>query len=320
MARRSSASKVVYAALLGNVLIAVTKACAAAYTGSSAMLSEAVHSLVDTGNELLLLYGMRRARRPADTGHPFGHGRELYFWSFIVALMVFALGAGISLYEGVNHIAHPVPIEYPLVNYVVLGVAFIFEGSSWLIALRAFRAGKGRLGYIEAVGVSKDPSTFTVLFEDSAALVGLIIAFAGIACATAFDIPELDGVASLGIALVLATTAVVLARRTKELLIGETAIPAVQSSILKIANAHPCIVHANGVLTAQLGPHEVVAALSVEFDDKLTTTEIEACVNSVEAQIREAHPEIAVLFVKPQTPAVWQARRKMIEAGDDGLE
>lgn len=320
MARQSSATKVVYAALLGNVLIAATKAAAAAYTGSSAMLSEAVHSLVDTGNELLLLYGMRRARRPPDTAHPFGHGRELYFWSFIVALMVFALGAGISLYEGINHIAHPEPIEYPLVNYVVLGVSFIFEGSSWWMALRAFRAGKGRLGYLEAVGLSKDPTTFTVLFEDSAALVGLIIAFAGIACAGVFDLPELDGVASLGIALVLGTTAVVLARRTKELLIGESAYPAVQSSILEIATVQRGIVHANGVLTMQLGPHQVVAALSAEFDDKLTTTEIEACVNSLEEQIRRAQPEISILFVKPQTAAVWQARRKVIEAGDDGSE
>lgn len=284
------------------------------------MLSEAVHSLVDTGNELLLLYGMRRARRPPDTAHPFGHGRELYFWSFIVALMVFALGAGISLYEGINHIAHPEPIEYPLVNYVVLGVSFIFEGSSWWIALRAFRAGKGRLGYLEAVGLSKDPTTFTVLFEDSAALVGLTIAFAGIACAGVFDLPELDGVASLGIALVLGTTAVVLARRTKELLIGESAYPEVQSSILEIATVQRGIVHANGVLTMQLGPHQVVAALSAEFDDKLTTTEIEACVNSLEEQIRRAQPEISILFVKPQTAAVWQARRKVIEAGDDGSE
>src|ERR1044072_8215881 len=200
--------------------------------------------MVDTGNELLLLYGMRKARRAPDTGHPFGHGRELYFWSFIVALMVFALGAGISLYEGINHIAHPAPIEYPLVNYLVLGVSAIFEGGSWWIALRAFRAAKGRLGYLEAVGLSKDPTTFTVLFEDSAALVGLLIAFAGIACATTFEIPELDGVASIGIALVLGTTAVVVASLAKELLIGESAYQSVQASILRIANTQRGIVHA----------------------------------------------------------------------------
>ncbi|HEY4369462.1 MAG TPA: cation diffusion facilitator family transporter [Steroidobacteraceae bacterium] len=320
MARQPSSIKVIYAALLGNLLIAATKGVAAAVTGSSAMLSEAVHSLVDTGNELLLLYGLRRSRKPPDTAHPFGHGREIYFWSFIVALMVFALGAGISLYEGINHIANPVAIENPGVNYVVLGISFVFEGTSWWIALREFRAAKGRLGYLEAVGVSKDPTTFTVLFEDSAALVGLLIAFAGIACASAFNMPQLDGVASIGIALVLATIAVALARRTKELLIGESAYPAVQTSILLIAGAHRGIVKANGVLTMQLGPHQVVAALSAEFEDQLTTPQIEACVNTLEAQIREAHPEIAVLFVKPQTAATWQARRKAIEAGDDGME
>jgi len=312
-----SSKTFIYAALGGNLLIAVAKFAAALWTGSSAMLSEGVHSLVDTGNQGLLLYGHHRAARPPDDRHPLGFGRELYFWSFIVALMVFALGAGVSLYEGINHIAHPAPIEYPMVNYVVLGVSFVFEGSSCWIALRAFRAGKGRLGYLEAVGLSKDPTTFTVLFEDSAALVGLIIAFAGIAGATAFDLPELDGVASIGIALVLGTTAVVLARRTKELLIGESAYPAVQSSILEIANAQRGVLHANGVLTMQLGPHQVLAALSAEFDDKLTTNEIEACVNSLEAQIREAQPEISILFVKPQTAAVWHSRRKAIEAGDD---
>lgn len=320
MARHSSTTKVVYAALLGNLLIAATKAAAATFTGSSAMVSEAVHSFVDSGNELLLLYGMRRARKPPDSAHPFGHGRELYFWNFIVALMVFALGAGISLYEGINHITHPVPIEKPFVNYIVLAVSFVFEGSSWWIALREFRAAKGRLGYLEAVGLSKDPTTFTVLFEDSAALIGLLIAFAGIAGASAFGLPQLDGVASIGIALVLGVTAIVLARRTKELLIGESAYPAVQSSILRIAGAHRGIVNANGVLTMQLGPYQVVAALSAEFEDNLATPDIEACVNSLEAQIRQAHPEIAVLFVKPQTSAVWLTRRKAIEAGDDDTD
>jgi cation diffusion facilitator family transporter len=320
MARKSSASKVVYAALLGNVLIAVTKFAAAAFTGSSAMLSEAVHSLVDTGNELLLIYGMKRASRPPDSEHPMGHGRELYFWSFMVALLVFALGAGVSLFEGINHLLHPTRIENPFINYIVLGLSFVFEGSSWLVALKEFRANKGKLGYLEAVGVSKDPTTFTVLFEDSAALIGLVIAFAGIGGSLAFDMPQLDGIASIGIALVLATIAIVLANRTKELLIGESAYPHVQESILAIAGRHRCIVKANGVITMQIGPYQVVAALSAEFEDSLTTPQIEDCVNSVEAQIKEAHPEISILFVKPQTPATWQSRRSRIEAGDDGME
>jgi cation diffusion facilitator family transporter len=315
MARPSASRKVVYAALLGNTLIAVTKFIAAAVTGSSAMLSEAVHSLVDTGNELLLLYGMHRAKLPPDSVHPLGYGRELYFWSFIVALLVFALGSGISLFEGIDHVRHPTPIENPLVNYIVLGVSFFFEGSSWLVALKAFRAAKGKLGYIEAIGVSKDPTTFTVLFEDSAALIGLIIAFLGIASASYFDKPALDGVGSIGIAVVLGTTAVTLAKRTKELLIGEATYPEVQASILRIAGGQRGIVKANGVVTVQLGANQVFAALSAEFEDQMTTPEIEACVKSMETQIRTAHPEVSTLFVKPQTSAIWDQRRKAIEAG-----
>ena len=314
MARHSSSGKVVYAALLGNVLIAITKFAAAAWTGSSAMLSEAVHSLVDTVNELLLLYGIHRSSRPPDSAHPLGHGREMYFWSFIVALMVFGLGAGASLFEGVTHVLHPQPIENPTVNYVVLGLSFVFEFGSWSVALKAFRVTKGRRGYLEALGVAKDPTTFTVLFEDSAALAGLLIAFAGIWGAQVFDMPKLDGAASIGIALVLGVAGAVLARRTKQLLIGEVAQPELRRSILEIAGRHPGIARANGVLTAQLGPHQVVAALSAEFEDRLTTPEIEDCVSSLEEEIRSVHPEVSVLFVKPQTAATWESRRRAIEA------
>jgi cation diffusion facilitator family transporter len=312
--RHSSPGKVVYAALLGNVLIAITKSVAAAWTGSSAMLSEAVHSLVDTVNELLLLYGVHRSRRPPDRAHPLGHGRELYFWSFIVALMVFGLGAGVSLFEGINHLLHRVPIENPTVNYLVLGLSFVFELGSWYVAFKAFRAAKGARGYLEAVGVAKDPTTFTVLFEDSAALAGLVIASAGIWTAQVFDMPKLDGIASLGIALVLAAAGAALARRTKQLLIGEGARPELQRSILEIANRHAGIASANGVLTAQLGADQVVAAVSAEFNDRLTTPEIEDCVRSLEDEVRSAHPEVSILFVKPQTAATWKSRRSAIDA------
>ena len=314
VARHSSSGKVVYAALLGNVLIAITKFAAAAWTSSSAMLSEAVHSLVDTINELLLLYGMHRSRRPPDRAHPLGHGRELYFWSFVVAVMVFGLGAGVSLFEGVNHILHPLPMENPTVNYVVLGISFVFELGSWLVALKAFRAAKGQRGYLEAIGVAKDPTTFTVLFEDSAALAGLLIAFAGIGAAQVFAMPKLDGIASLGIALVLAVAGAALARRTKQLLIGEQASPELRCSILEIASRHAGIAKANGVLTTQVGADQVVAALSAEFDDRLTTPEIEDCVRTLEQEIRSAHPEVSLLFVKPQTAATWESKRKSLGA------
>lgn len=295
-------------------MIAIAKFVAAGITGSSAMLSEGVHSLVDTVNELLLLYGLRRAAQPADRTHPFGYGRELYFWSFIVALLVLAMGAGVSFYEGVMHIRQPEPVARPLMNYLVLAVSFVFEGSSWWVALREFRARKGRLGYFEAFRLSKDPATFTVLLEDSAALLGLLVALAGLVSAQLLDQPVLDGVASIGIAAVLSLSALLLARETKGLLIGEPAHPVVGEAILAIAAGDAGVRCANGVLTVQMGPSQVVATLSAEFEDALTTPQIEACINRIEKQAKQAHPEIVSLFIKPQTAETWRTRRHMIEA------
>lgn len=317
---KSGPHKVVYAALAGNLVIAISKFVAAGFSGSAAMLSEGVHSLVDTVNEVLLLYGLHRAAMPPDRTHPFGHGRELYFWSFIVALLVLSMGAGVSLYEGVRHIRQPEVIDHPLINYLVLAVSFLFEGASWSLALREFRARKGRLGYFEAFRLSKDPTTFTVLLEDSAALLGLLIALAGLVGAQLLDAPILDGVASIGIAGVLATSATLLARETKGLLIGETAHPAVSEAILAIAGGDDGVRCANGVLTVQMGPSQVVAALSAEFEDALTTPQIEACIDRIEKQAKRAHPEIISLFVKPQTADVWNARRKEVDAAAQQLK
>ena len=319
--RREAAGshKVVYVALGGNLMIAVAKFIAAGVSGSSAMLSEGVHSLVDTVNEVLLLYGLHRAAKPPDRTHPFGYGRELYFWSFIVALLVLAMGAGVSLYEGVRHIRAPEPIERPIINYIVLGVAMLFEGTSWLVALREFRRQKGRLGYFAAFRQSKDPSTFTVLLEDTAALLGLLVALVGVISAQVLGMPQLDGVASVGIACVLAVSATLLARETKGLLIGESAQPAVSDAILAIAASDEGVCSANGVLTVQMGPNQVVAALSAEFDDALATPQIEACINRIEHQAKAAHPELISLFVKPQTASVWRARREAIRRGADRL-
>ncbi|RPE81918.1 cation diffusion facilitator family transporter [Vulcaniibacterium tengchongense] len=313
---KAGSRKVVIAALLGNAAIAATKFAAAAVTGSSAMLSEGVHSLVDTCNELLLLYGMKRAERPPDAAHPFGYGREVYFWSFIVALLVFALGAGVSFYEGIAHLREPEPMERPRVAYLVLGASLLFEGASWWVAMRAFRAGKGALGWFEAFRASKDASTFTVLFEDTAALLGLLIALAGVAAAHATGDPRFDGYASLGIALVLAAASMLLARETKGLLLGEAAHPRVRDAILRIAAADPGVRRANGVLTVQLGPNSVAAALSAEFEDALTTPQIEACVDRIEAEVRRSHPDVVSLFVKPQTARTWRARAARLRAAD----
>jgi cation diffusion facilitator family transporter len=309
----SNSRLVIYAALAGNLAIAIAKFVAAGITGSSAMLSEGVHSLVDTANELLLLYGLRRAARPADAVHPFGYGRELYFWAFIVALLVFALGAGVSLFEGVGHLRHPEPMSDPRVNYIVLAVSMLFEGASWFVALREFRAAKGAMGYFEALRKSKDPSTFTVLLEDTAALLGLLIALVGVACAQALDMPELDGAASIGIACVLAVAAAVLARESKSLLIGEPAHPRLREALLEIAANDADVSHVNSVLTVQMGPHQVVAALSAEFEDRLSTPQIERCISRIEQAVHARHAEVTSLFIKPQTRETWRVRRQAIE-------
>jgi cation diffusion facilitator family transporter len=316
MAKPSGSRLVVYAALIGNLCIAIAKFIAAGISGSSAMLSEGVHSLVDTLNEVLLLYGLHRADKKPDTVHPFGYGRELYFWSFIVALLVFAAGAGVSAYEGVLHIRNPEPATNHALSYTVLGIAFVFESVSWWVALREFRATKGNMGYFEAFRRSKDPATFTVLLEDSAALLGLGFAAAGLAAAQWFDMPELDGVASLCIAGVLAVTAFLLARETKGLLVGEPAHPTVARRILAVANTDPDLRNANGVTTMQMGPDQVVAMLSAEFEDDRTTPQIEACITRIEQAVKAEYPELVALFVKPQTPEVFRARRAAL--GDPG--
>ena len=304
----SNSRRVVLAALFGNGAVAVTKFAAAAITGSSAMISEGVHSLVDTTNQVVMLYGLRRAAKPPDESHPFGYGRELYFWAFIVALMVFAVGAGISLYEGVVHLRHPRHIENPIVNYVVLGASLVFEGITWWIALKAFRASKGRRGWMQAFRDSKDASTFTVLFEDTAAMLGLLIALAGVIAAQVTGDPRYDGYASLGIGAVLAITAMLLARETKGLLLGEAAQRQVVDDILRVAGADPDVRCANGVITDQLGPQSIVVALSADFHDALTTPQIEACILRIERAVQARHPDVVALFVKPQTAQTWRRR------------
>lgn len=304
-----SSKTIVYAALVGNLLVAITKIGAAVWTGSSAMMSEAVHSVVDTTNEVLLLYGYHRASRPPDESHPLGYGRELYFWSFIVALLIFAFGAGVSLYQGVLHVTAPEPIEDPIVSFIVLGMSFVFEGISWLFAWRRFRSETSRLGWYEAFVRSKDPPAFMVLLEDSAALVGIVIAVVATAAAVLFAQPIWDGVGSILIGILLGITSIGLARESKSLLIGEPAHSDLSRSILDIARRSPGVLRANGLLTVQLSPAEVVAAVSVEFADDKRADDIERCVVSIETEIRRQHPSVAALFIKPQTNARYHAVR-----------
>ena len=300
----SGSRKVVIAALIGNALIAVTKFIAAALTGSAAMMSEGIHSVVDTGNEVLLLYGLKRAKAPPDERFPFGHGKEVYFWSFAVAILIFALGAGVSLYDGVQSVLHPEPIQKPLINYVVLGLAFVFEGIPWLIALKAFRLAKGNWGYIEAVVRGKDPTSFMVLFEDSAALLGLIVAFLGVLLSTTTGALWFDGLASLLIGVILAVTAVWLARETKGLLIGEAANSQVVADIRRAALSMPSVETVNEVLTMHMGPDFILVNISVRFAPSLRERRLEAEIAELDRSVKALHPRIKRVFVEAEAPPV----------------
>ena len=296
----SSSKKVVYAALVGNFLIAVTKFFAAAATGSSAMLSEGIHSMVDTGNQGLLLLGMARAKRPAGKTHPFGHGKEIYFWSFIVAILIFAVGAGISIYEGVHHLQHPVHSTNPTLNYIVLALAFVFEGVAWTIALREFRRAKGERGYLEAVHRGKDPTLFVVLFEDSAAMAGIIVAFLGVFLGHVTGNPYFDGAASVLIGVILAATALLLAIETKGLLIGESADERVVRGIREIAASYEDIEHVNEVLTLHMGPDFILLNLSVDFTDDASAEDVEKSISMMGVEIKRAFPRVKRIFVEPE--------------------
>lgn len=317
-----ASKKVIYAAMAGNGSIAVTKFIAASITGSSAMFSEAIHSVVDTGNQILLLYGMKRAKRPADQRHPFGYSMELYFWTFVVAILIFAVGAGISAYEGVIKLLDPHPVTSPHVNYLVLGLAMVFEAGAWWIAFREFRRSKGPLGFFAAVRSSKDPTVFTVLFEDSAAMLGLIVAFLGIALGQLLDLPMLDGVASILIGVILALTAALLAYESKGLLIGEGAKPEVVSAVRGILREKAGIERVNELLTMHLGPEDVLLTLSLDFEDQLSAGQVEEAITELEDEIKQAYPEISRVFIEAQS---WKEHRlrqinaslKMVSKSDE---
>ncbi|WP_421781322.1 cation diffusion facilitator family transporter [Kiloniella litopenaei] len=297
----NSSKVVIFAAMAGNGLIAITKAVAAAYTGSSAMFSEAIHSAVDTGNQGLLLYGLHRAKRSPDQRHPYGYGRELYFWAFVVALLVFAIGSGVSIYEGIHKVMEPEPIQNPMVNFVVLGAALVFEGAAWYIAFKEFRRSvKGR-SYFAAVAASKDPSIFAVLLEDSAAMLGLMIALIGLGLGLWLDIPELDGVASIVIGILLAAIAWVLAYETKGLLIGEGADPEIERSIRRIIAHHSEVLRTNEILSLQNGPMDILVTLSLDFKDDISSQDIEAVISKMERQIRTTHADVRKVFIEAQS-------------------
>lgn len=292
---------VLYGALAANLGIGIAKFVAAAITGSSSMLTEGFHSCVDSTNQILLLYGQRRAKRPPDAAHPFGYGRELYFWTFVVAILIFAIGAGASIYEGWQHIAEPEPLSDPLVNYIVLGISALLEGSSWTLAVREFAATKrADKSWWRAIRDSKDPAGFIVLFEHSAALAGLVIAAIGVWASHHFAEPRLDGAASIAIGAILAAVAVLLAREAKGLLIGERADPAVIAQVTRIVAAHPGIGAVNHVRTIHTAPDSIFVAISADFDDSLTMGEGETLIEEIEAALRKDQPALASIYIRPE--------------------
>ncbi len=287
----------IIAAIAGNLAIAATKLTAAFFTGSSAMVSEGIHSIVDTGNGGLLLLGSKKARKPADVAHPFGHGKELYFWTLVVAILIFALGGGMSVYEGVTHLRHPHASD-PTWNYVVLGFAILFESISFFFAFKAFRGEMGKYGVIKSIRASKDPTTFTVLFEDTAALLGLLVAFLGIFLGHVLGNPYLDGTASIVIGLILGVVAAFLAYESKGLLIGEGVSDEVLASIRLLAQQDEAVDQVRKSLTMHFGPNDVLLTLDVRFKKNLKSNGIAAAINRVEKSIRDKHPEIKHIFIE----------------------
>jgi cation diffusion facilitator family transporter len=300
----------IYGAIAANVAIAVTKFVVAGITGSSAMLSEGIHSAVDTFNGVLLLVGLKLSQRPATPEHPFGHGKELYFWSLIVAVLIFGLGGGLSFYEGVQHVRHPEPMQDPMWNYVVLGVAAVFEGSSFAIALRQFLKQAGDTPFWEALHRSKDPTTYTVLAEDAAALVCLLVAALGIALSQRFEKPELDGAASLIIGLLLAGVAVALILESRGLLIGEGIRPETARAIRSIALEQPKVRDVGRVLSMYIGPDDVLVTMDLDFDEGTAAADAAAAIAAIERQVRERYPMIKRLFIEAGAAPAQQRWRR----------
>lgn len=302
MSAPTTSTRTLVIALLANLGIAVSKFVAAAITGSSAMLTEGVHSVVDCTNQLLLMWGRRASKRPPDKRHPFGYGRELYFWSFVVAVLVFALGAGVSIYEGLLHIAEPEPAVSPYIAYAVLLIAFLLEGWSTLEAYQDFNKARGALSWWQAIRRSKDPPAFIVLLENGAAMAGIIAAAVGLALSQLTGDPFFDGAASVVIGLILAVTSCLLAYESKALLIGEAADPVLVAALHDMVVAKKGVTAVGQVLTVHSAPDQITAMLSVDFDDNITARDVEALVWGIEVEAAERFPMVRRLYLRPRSP------------------
>ncbi|MBE7171521.1 MAG: cation transporter [Williamsia sp.] len=297
----ASANKSIYSALAANLLIAVTKFIAGTISNSSSMLAEAIHSLVDTANELVLLLGINRSKKAPDSQHPFGYGKELYFWSFIVSILIFGLGGGLSIYQGILHIIHPEELGNPTVSYIVLALSMVFEGASFVVAIREFNKVKGALSWWDAVVNSKDPSTFLVLFEDGAAVAGLFIVLICLFLGHRLNLPVLDGVASLLVGLLLVAVSGILARESRSLLMGEGIAPQTKARIIELTEHHPAVVKVKHILSTYQSPSEVVLMLIVSFHEDLSMKEIDEAIDEIRAKIKKQYTLVRFVMVQPET-------------------
>jgi cation diffusion facilitator family transporter len=301
MAGKGSSRLIILAALIGNFLIAITKFTAAYFSKSSAMFSEGVHSLVDVGNQVLLLVGLNLSQKKADSSHPYGYGKEIYFWSFVVAILLFSLGGGISLYEGVKHIQHPEPIKDITLTYCVLAFAIVFESVAWGIAYREVKKEHTRFHWIRTIQDAKDPSFMVVLLEDSAALIGLIIALIGVSLSYFFELYIFDAIASISIGVVLVLVAIWLAYESKQLLIGEAAKPELVKQIKESLVGHPSLTAVRNILTMHMGPDNILVNLYVDFKDDISSQEVEKTIAELEQTIRALHPSIEWVFISAKS-------------------
>jgi cation diffusion facilitator family transporter len=293
----AESKKAIYAAIGGNLAIAVTKFVAAAFTGSSAMLSEGIHSLVDTGNGGLLLLGIKQSQKPPDAHHPLGHGKELYFWTLIVAVLIFGVGGGVSAYEGILHLLHPSELRNVAWSYSVLSLSLVFEGFSFYVAWKQFQASKKLRGIWQSIHASKDPTTFTVLFEDSAAMLGLLAALVGVFLSDRLGDPSFDGIASIVIGVILASVALLLIYESKGLLVGEGIDPTELEELRALLQSAADIEEVSRIVTMHFGPHTALLATEVRFCPDRSVHEIELTVANLKKQIREARPEIKFIFI-----------------------
>lgn len=292
--------KSIYSALAANLLIALTKFIAGAFTNSSSMISEGIHSTVDTTNQLLLLYGIKRSKKAPDESHPFGYGKELYFWSFVVSILIFGLGGGLSIYQGIIHIKEPEVMKDPFWNYIVLVLSLIFEGTSLIISVKEFNKTRNGIGWWDSIIKSKDPSSFLVVFEDGAAVAGLIVVMILMGASHSFQIPELDGVASIIVGLILVFVSLILARESRSLLMGEGIAPETKEKIMKLAEKDPTVIRTKSILSTYQSPEEVVLMLIIDFEDHLDTEEITEAIHRIRETIKNEFPLVRFVIIQPE--------------------